>query len=1209
MQGTQAQAHYYAEPLEPRHLLAAVFWDGGGDGVTFMNPANWSTDQVPGADDDVTISVATSPQIRFEPPDIAVPFPIRSLVCDERLVIVGILQIETTANINAQLRLQNGSLMGGGWIIGTDDARFDSGQLNAILGASIVGDLSLAADARLRITAASEFTRIRNAGRLFFDSGSIIHGIISMEGGSVEASENLTIAVDGLVSGTGTIGRFSVAGPPFELTNYGTIAGVGSHLAIDCPTWTNHGNLAVNGGGLRLRHSWSSTGVIELNEGTLFLGGTFASASLVNFQRTGGIVNLDGTLNNTGASLTFNESTGSWGSSTTTGAIVGGDVIFTDSYRVAEVTLRDVNVEGRLVGNYTLQGTTRFTDARLAGWVRLAAGYMLRDPVTLVENGRIFVGPGTATIAPEGTLTIESPFGVSIGEQVPMPTLLINQGTIEIDSVVETPVLLFTALQNEGLIRVHSGKLEQRATVTNQASIQIDEPGRIGVRASTVHGAAARFLGDGEISFDLGTHTFDSQFEQFEGSLLVEGGTVDFATSQVVDFPLTLSSGKVTGSGDLTFPTNLTWSGGSIEGTGALVIQPGATLTLPSSSTRTLKRLLQNLGTVSSLNGTLLLQGAGRFANLPGGVVNSIACSIVGVVGDGSFFQNQGTFSVFASDVQLFDCAFDNSGTVNVTAGNLRLNGGGTNSGSLNVSRVLEFTDDYSFSGAARITGAGTLVFRSGAYSLLAEQLELTGHITVELSGVFNLAGGSGPTVLRLGIFENSTATINADISVAELTIQAGGTLSGTGEVTVTSSLVWTSGSMLGSGTTTIAPGVTTITTPSSSSRLARILQNRGTLFLRVNPLHMGDGTNIGIIRNLAGGLLDLTGPNSSFVADFQGNHILENFGTLRSSVTGGTATLTGVKLLNQGLIDVANGTFQVHGGGSHFAGGSAAVALGKTLSFGGNWEYEPGATVGGSGSVRFNGGQHNVDASINVTGAVQIIGGAIVEVETAPRSGSLAISGSSLLRLTPGQDKRLVTGAISISGGGVLDVTDNAVIVDYPSGGPSPLGDPSNPSSIFGLIASGYANGAWNGVGINSSSAATNSDAAIGFGEASSIFGNFPAVFLGEMVDDSSVLIRQTLIGDANLDGTVGLSDFDRVARNFSQTPRSFALGDFNYDAIVNVTDFNLFALRFGMSVPQERSGADAMSVFGWVALEEDAHSWVDLPNRPKSALTSSFS
>lgn len=46
------------EALESRVMLSAVSWDGGGGDLNWTNPLNWSGDVLPGAADDVTISVA-----------------------------------------------------------------------------------------------------------------------------------------------------------------------------------------------------------------------------------------------------------------------------------------------------------------------------------------------------------------------------------------------------------------------------------------------------------------------------------------------------------------------------------------------------------------------------------------------------------------------------------------------------------------------------------------------------------------------------------------------------------------------------------------------------------------------------------------------------------------------------------------------------------------------------------------------------------------------------------------------------------------------------------------------------------------------------------------------------------------------------------------------------------------------------------------------
>jgi hypothetical protein len=57
-------------------------------------------------------------------------------------------------------------------------------------------------------------------------------------------------------------------------------------------------------------------------------------------------------------------------------------------------------------------------------------------------------------------------------------------------------------------------------------------------------------------------------------------------------------------------------------------------------------------------------------------------------------------------------------------------------------------------------------------------------------------------------------------------------------------------------------------------------------------------------------------------------------------------------------------------------------------------------------------------------------------------------------------------------------------------------------------------------------------------------------------------------LNGDANRDARVNLADFNILASNFGQSPRTFAQGDFTYDGQVNLADFNILAGRFGSQV-----------------------------------------
>ena len=71
-------------------------------------------------------------------------------------------------------------------------------------------------------------------------------------------------------------------------------------------------------------------------------------------------------------------------------------------------------------------------------------------------------------------------------------------------------------------------------------------------------------------------------------------------------------------------------------------------------------------------------------------------------------------------------------------------------------------------------------------------------------------------------------------------------------------------------------------------------------------------------------------------------------------------------------------------------------------------------------------------------------------------------------------------------------------------------------------------------------------------------------------------VFHTHVLAADATRDGRVNLDDFNALAANFGQSPRTFSQGDFNYSGTVNLDDFNVLASRFG-TILAAASGASS--------------------------------
>ena len=231
------------------------------------------------------------------------------------------------------------------------------------------------------------------------------------------------------------------------------------------------------------------------------------------------------------------------------------------------------------------------------------------------------------------------------------------------------------------------------------------------------------------------------------------------------------------------------------------------------------------------------------------------------------------------------------------------------------------------------------------------------------------------------------------------------------------------------------------------------------------------------------------------------------------------------------------------------------------------------GGTIEGAGNLTVTGAMNWTGGAMTGTGSTIIAAGANLNVlGTGLRRSDRAIVLNGNASLEAGGGLVLAASALTLNAGTALDLRDNALIVDY-AAGPSPLAD------IRGALAAGYAGGLWNGAGIISSSAAANPGYALGYAEASELFTAFPATFAGQTVDDSAVLVRYTRGGDANLDGSVNLQDFNRVAANFGQADTSWFQGNFNYDGATNLQDFNLLAGNFGLSAAAASVGAGTSS------------------------------
>jgi hypothetical protein len=153
-----------------------------------------------------------------------------------------------------------------------------------------------------------------------------------------------------------------------------------------------------------------------------------------------------------------------------------------------------------------------------------------------------------------------------------------------------------------------------------------------------------------------------------------------------------------------------------------------------------------------------------------------------------------------------------------------------------------------------------------------------------------------------------------------------------------------------------------------------------------------------------------------------------------------------------------------------------------------------------------------------------------------------------------------LLAKSLSINGGGILDLNDNDMIVDYTGASPLP--------TIQALIASARNGGAFTGPGLTSTAAktATPKNKTLGIMESAdfkTIYGP-SASFSSESIDTTSVLIKFTYYGDADLSGAVNFDDYSRTDAGFNQSRSGWMNGDYDGNGIINFDDYSLIDLAF---------------------------------------------
>jgi autotransporter-associated beta strand protein len=279
---------------------------------------------------------------------------------------------------------------------------------------------------------------------------------------------------------------------------------------------------------------------------------------------------------------------------------------------------------------------------------------------------------------------------------------------------------------------------------------------------------------------------------------------------------------------------------------------------------------------------------------------------------------------------------------------------------------------------------------------------------------------------------------------------------------------------------------------------------------------------------------------------------------------TGGVLTLTG----SGATLDARSGSHTISAGLT-LASGTAAIGAGDLTVSGTLRNSGVSLTKSGAGVLTISGPQNNaVNAALVVSaGTVNVnsdAGSAASATLAVSASGGTTVFNApqhlASLQLSGGtarvNGQYLFTKSAAVSGTGTLDLTSNDLIVDY-TGATSPL------ANLKASITTGFNAGAWTGKGITTSAGQTNTRTALGYAEASALLGlsgTAKGTFDGQTVDATTVLVKYTYYGDADLNGAVTLDDFTLFLNGYQNAGTDWMRGDFDYSGLVTLDDFTLF-------------------------------------------------
>jgi RHS repeat-associated protein len=482
-------------------------------------------------------------------------------------------------------------------------------------------------------------------GNTTFDNATINLGGASGFGDAIfnddtdDTGSVLTLGPNLTVTANGSKSHLLSAGPDHSgdgIVNEGAIdvEGSGSTLDIAPYNFTNDGTITVAAGdALDIEsQSWSNAGTITIDAGgALHLGGSITTSQLGDITNNGGTVYIDGTLDNTGQTLTVGAGS-ALGNVVLQGTIVGGTIVDQGAGLTFQGgTLDGANVVGLAAPTVAVSGTPH-------------VGYTLTAAASSPESG--------VTFAYQWQSSVDGVVWTNISGAT-ASTYLLQPADLGNDIRVQT------------FATDSAGDVSADAT---SAPIAVDNYAALGVSASS-----------GQLRFDGTNYTLDL------GTVLQDGSPL----STSISIASTASAPADLLSGSLTFENGSSFSNGgsgTFSGLGGGQRAAVESITLPTSTPGTFTEtfLINSDGSDSAYSAplpakTLTVTGTVQHRPAPDLVVTSVSAptqAIAGQLVEVSWtIENEGDAAAVGPWQNEIDLASDAAGDNPQEVGSLEYDG------------------------------------------------------------------------------------------------------------------------------------------------------------------------------------------------------------------------------------------------------------------------------------------------------------------------------------------------------------------------------------------------------------------------------------------------------------------------------------------------------------------------------------------------------